>query len=774
MKPEKIRLFSDTYGNEYLMALCLTAPNEIISWIKERLLQANVPPNEFVTEFKEFTQGHPRSLLNNFPWDRTLSGDYYLNLLGAGGTINSKTNLIGYVKDFKSALKLDRPIRINPQEVITINDTEYSVPNLRQLHYYHPMVEVGDERFKYIGVLKDDKVHLLEIDVSFDTYPILSTSFENTFGSTLGKGVIQKFKSIPTENKKNVLYFISKDENDPLNITGLNYKGAIVSIKMSRFMARFPEIFTNEEIENAANALKKSEEVEIQIVEGSKIAEFYNDACYIESPGSGSTLHKSCMRSPLKLRMVDLYCFNPEQVKLMVALKGGKLIARALVWKTDQGHTFMDRVYYTDETSKLFMIKQAIVNGWYYKTEQSAHSARKFSLNGESVPNMTMSVTPSTLVGINHYPYMDTFKFISLEDKKLLNTKIGLCTAVLECQYGRFPFNKSVESFTTSHPPFKTLDGEIVEIGTHWPVINYDGSLCSPVRVDRRVIVHGHPGYADSHENYPFTVNGYPSKTQSEAFNFTHRREVNESSSLEFLRLNQIKTHSCLNNRKQVFVSTKVEEYYELELSPVGVLGLIKEVGQFGIMCTMDYAQVVAYLRRFPYSSNITIYSGENKCFYIYGDFSAFPEYIEGINFISFNSLISFIESVEDLWVQYICDDGAFDNFVRESSKRLGVSILPENSQDKDFWEVAEEAIMHRVPSDDAGQVPVVSVSVINGEFVFNEIGNSHISFNTFTDRVGRSTTATNTSRASAQGSSISSLDRLFNLEAETEENGNE
>lgn len=81
---------------------------------------------------------------------------------------------------------------------------------------------------------------------------------------------------------------------------------------------------------------------ELNIVRGGDISYWYLEDRYLKAGGS---LNSSCMRYANAQSRVKFYDLFPEKIGLLIMTKGGKLLGRALVWKLDDGRTYMDRIY---------------------------------------------------------------------------------------------------------------------------------------------------------------------------------------------------------------------------------------------------------------------------------------------------------------------------------------------------------------------------------------------------------------------------------------------
>jgi hypothetical protein len=105
-------------------------------------------------------------------------------------------------------------------------------------------------------------------------------------------------------------------------------------------------------------------------------------------------------------RYLNIYTENPNQVT-MVIMKGmdpNKIIGRALIWKLNNGEIYLDRPYANnDEDVNLF--KQ-----W--------GRDKSYSVYGDNYKHKEVTLDKSEF---SSYPYMDTFKYLNI-DEKLLST----------------------------------------------------------------------------------------------------------------------------------------------------------------------------------------------------------------------------------------------------------------------------------------------------------------------------------------------------------------
>ncbi len=140
-----------------------------------------------------------------------------------------------------------------------------------------------------------------------------------------------------------------------------------------------------------------------EVVQGEDIRKWYDENNY-EDPQYH--LANSCMRYDRCQRYLNIYTENTNQVS-MVIMKGtdpDKIIGRALIWKLDNGSTYLDRPYANnDEDVNLF--KQ-----W--------GKDKGYMVYGDSYQHKQVTLDKSNF---QYYPYMDTFKYLN-RDLKVLST----------------------------------------------------------------------------------------------------------------------------------------------------------------------------------------------------------------------------------------------------------------------------------------------------------------------------------------------------------------
>jgi hypothetical protein len=149
-----------------------------------------------------------------------------------------------------------------------------------------------------------------------------------------------------------------------------------------------------------------SKKDKFEVVQGEEIRKWYDEDTY---ENAAYHLNNSCMRYDRCQKYLDIYTENTNQVS-MVIMKGldpNKIIGRALIWKLDNGNTYLDRPYANnDEDVNLF--KQWGRNKGYV-------------VYGDTYEHKEVTLDKSDF---RFYPYMDTFKYLN-RGKNLLSTYSG-------------------------------------------------------------------------------------------------------------------------------------------------------------------------------------------------------------------------------------------------------------------------------------------------------------------------------------------------------------
>jgi hypothetical protein len=239
------------------------------------------------------------------------------------------------------------------------------------------------------------------------------TKLVNTVNQVLYKGRKCNYDPI-----MKIISYRLKDKQEYIALTdeeAAEYEGTIRSqnIPVKRYSDSLYEKF--------ANDIKGSLEsdLEFKLVSGKDIPWYYASQNYYDPDGSeeGGTLWQSCMRD-MSADTFDLYV-DCKNCQLLVAMKDGFVIGRALVWNTNLG-IFMDRVYYYEDHHFNVFANYAMERGWMYK--RTPHSASNTDIMGMANPDedysnlgsLTLSVEGACMYHAS-WPYLDTLKYITAD-----------------------------------------------------------------------------------------------------------------------------------------------------------------------------------------------------------------------------------------------------------------------------------------------------------------------------------------------------------------------
>lgn len=123
--------------------------------------------------------------------------------------------------------------------------------------------------------------------------------------------------------------------------------------------------FSESDIEKFVNQFKSTWNLKhgvgrkIEVVKGDDIIYWYNEENYFKSDG---TLGNSCMRYDHKSEFMRIYADNPDKISMITLRQDDKLLARALVWKLDDGRIYLDRIYAIHDSDFDFVYNWALQN----------------------------------------------------------------------------------------------------------------------------------------------------------------------------------------------------------------------------------------------------------------------------------------------------------------------------------------------------------------------------------------------------------------------------
>jgi hypothetical protein len=112
---------------------------------------------------------------------------------------------------------------------------------------------------------------------------------------------------------------------------------------------------------------------------------------------------------------LDIYCKNTNSVSLLILKsKQEKLLARALLWKLDNGEYFLDRVYSVLNSDCIIFWRLAIEKGWIYKKRDDLYKGDELWTR-----NLSVNLDKSQF---NTYPYLDTLCYLYEYNQTLTNS----------------------------------------------------------------------------------------------------------------------------------------------------------------------------------------------------------------------------------------------------------------------------------------------------------------------------------------------------------------
>lgn len=166
------------------------------------------------------------------------------------------------------------------------------------------------------------------------------------------------------------------------------------------------EEFVNEYI-SILKMSRADEDSKIEEVKGDEIAKWYSSENYQSNIGK---LGSSCMSHDACQNYFDIYTKNPEVVSLLILKnKSNKLVARALLWKTDNNGYFMDRVYSLNDFDNNYFINYAIQNDYIYRTQKTVDFEYYKGNNKIDTPHLEVTIREDN---IDYYPFVDTLCYL--------------------------------------------------------------------------------------------------------------------------------------------------------------------------------------------------------------------------------------------------------------------------------------------------------------------------------------------------------------------------
>lgn len=225
---------------------------------------------------------------------------------------------------------------------------------------------------------------------------------------------------------------VSKNESFWFRMDKINTitnKNTTINLKMGKFLAYMNEFglidAQSHDIEKAVSVLQSLlKSTTIQELDKTEICRVYNAKNYLypylnsESPKRG-ILSQSCMRYESCQRYLKFFD-NIEDIKILVMTHNNKLIARALLWETQQGVKVMDRVYYTEQYQEVTFVTKANENGWLHYRRTATDGFELLDKDNNIIDDhFTVKLIDDAK--IEYFPYLDTFKYYDSKLGRLSN-----------------------------------------------------------------------------------------------------------------------------------------------------------------------------------------------------------------------------------------------------------------------------------------------------------------------------------------------------------------
>ena len=235
------------------------------------------------------------------------------------------------------------------------------------------------------------------------------------------------------DNSNGIIYYSNMDivefksldgEICFINMRGLKpdfeFKGKPQQTKIGRLsqriLSKVDKKYSPQEVEEFVNKFKSKVEISrnkhflFELVKGDDIAYWYLGDRYVDGNGS---LQGSCMRYSECQSYFDIYTQNEDKVSLLILKdedNSEKISGRAIVWKLDDGKTFMDRIYYTKEEEVELFKSYAREKGWLYKSKQNMTPNEE--IESEEGVSSQIQLKVSLEVDFEYFPYMDTMRYL--------------------------------------------------------------------------------------------------------------------------------------------------------------------------------------------------------------------------------------------------------------------------------------------------------------------------------------------------------------------------
>lgn len=264
----------------------------------------------------------------------------------------------------------------------------------------------------------------------------------NNIDSNLSKSLIELHNQDFHDNKFCFIDILDRDNLTYMLETkvGLRKQNISLGRMLTKLINLSGEEFNDKEKESFINKFKAQfsfSTSDFKIFEGDDIYKFYSSIEYDKEEGLGQ-LGKSCMNKKPK-KFFDLYTKNPKKVKILILERDNKMVGRCLLWSTDNGFIFMDRIYtYLDTDIELFKLYGDENGFWYKELQNTSYMNRdnfnyKFNIRNKDKVKSVDIVVSLDFFDFGYYPYLDSLCYFNSETGKLSNHRFAVDADLLIC-----------------------------------------------------------------------------------------------------------------------------------------------------------------------------------------------------------------------------------------------------------------------------------------------------------------------------------------------------
>jgi len=227
--------------------------------------------------------------------------------------------------------------------------------------------------------------------------------------------------SISSQDRSKLSY-LTTDRMETLDTDTYWTSSRRYHVKPGAFIGKLFCGIPSKEVEKFSN-LFRSQSVKTKftfdIISGNEIKKYYYHESYASN--ERGSLGVSCMKHEHCQNLFSLYTKNENKVNMLIMLNSdGYLIGRALLWNFD-GNKIMDRIYtMNDEDLSFHFKKWATENNYLYKSEQNWFNTLYFENLSNKRKELKLEIKLDNYRPMK-YPYMDTFKFINLDNGVISN-----------------------------------------------------------------------------------------------------------------------------------------------------------------------------------------------------------------------------------------------------------------------------------------------------------------------------------------------------------------